>query len=98
MPPTGNNRQESRGRDQIAVPREERSVTHMLMDRIALALCIVGGVNWGSIGLFRFDLVAWLFGGQTATVSRVIYTLVGLSALWCVSLLFRSDAIVDDEI
>ena len=50
-----------------------------------------------SIGLFRFDLVAWLFGGQTATVSRVIYTLVGLSALWCVSLLFRSDAIVDDE-
>ena len=70
----------------------------MLMDRIALALCIVGGVNWGSIGLFRFDLVAWLFGGQTATVSRVIYTLVGLPALWCVSLLFRSDAIVDDEI
>ena len=54
----------------------------MLMDRIALALTIVGGINWGSIGLFRFDLVAWLFGGQTATVSRVIYTLVGLSALW----------------
>ena len=70
----------------------------MLMDRIALALTIVGGINWGSIGLFRFDLVAWLFGGQTATVSRVIYTLVGLSALWCVSLLFRSDAIVDEEI
>lgn len=70
----------------------------MLMDRIALALCIVGGVNWGSIGLFRFDLVAWLFGGQTATVSRVIYTLVGLSALWCVSLLFRSDVMLDDEI
>ena len=55
----------------------------MLMDRIALALTIVGGINWGSIGLFRFDLVAWLFG---------------LSALWCVSLLFRSDAIIDDEI
>ena len=43
----------------------------MLMDRIALALLIVGGVNWGSVGLFRFDIVAWLFGGQTATVSRV---------------------------
>ena len=69
----------------------------MLMDRIALVLAIIGGINWGSIGLFRFDLVAWLFGGQTATVSRVIYTLVGLSALWYVSLLFRSDAIVDDE-
>ena len=68
----------------------------MLMDRIALALLIVGGVNWGSVGLFRFDIVAWLFGGQTATVSRVVYTLVGLAALWCVSLLFRSDAITDE--
>ena len=69
----------------------------MLMDRIALALLIVGGVNGGSVGLFRFDIVAWLFGGQTATVSRVVYTLVGLAALWCVSLLFRSDAILDEE-
>ena len=69
----------------------------MLMDRIALTLLIVGGVNWGSVGLFRFDIVAWLFGGQTATVSRVVYTLVGLAALWCVSLLFRSDAILDEE-
>ena len=69
----------------------------MLMDRIALLLTIIGGINWGSIGLFRFDLVAWLFGGQTATASRVIYTLVGLAALWCVSLLFRSDAITDEE-
>ena len=68
----------------------------MLMDRIALALLIVGGVNWGSVGLFRFDIVAWLFGGQTATVSRVVYTLVGLAAPWCVSLLFRSDAITDE--
>ena len=50
----------------------------MIMDRIALVLAIIGGLNWGSIGLFRFDLVAWLFGGQTATVSRVVYTLVGL--------------------
>ena len=69
----------------------------MIMDRIALALAIIGGLNWGSVGLFRFDIVAWLFGGQTATVSRVIYTLVGLSAIWCISLLFRSDAITDEE-
>ena len=69
----------------------------VVVDKTALTLAIIGALNWGSIGLFRFDLVAWLFGGQTATVSRVIYTLVGLSALWCVSLLFRSDAIVDDE-
>ena len=61
----------------------------MIMDRIALVLSIIGGINWGLIGIFRFDLVAYLFGGQTSTISRVIYTLVGLAALWCISLLFR---------
>ena len=61
----------------------------MIMDRIALILAIIGGLNWGCVGLFRFDLVAYLFGGQTATVSRVIYTIVGLAAIWCISLLFR---------
>lgn len=70
----------------------------MIMDRIALVLAIIGGLNWGSIGLFRFDFVAWLFGGQTATVSRVIYTLVGLAAIWCISLLFRTDEIRDDGV
>ena len=70
----------------------------MIMDRIALVLAIIGGLNWGSVGLFRFDLVAWLFGGQTATVSRVIYTLVGLAAIGCISLLFRSDELTDDGI
>ena len=70
----------------------------MIMDRIALVLAIIGGLNWGSVGLFRFDLVAWLFGGQTATVSLVIYTLVGLAAIWCISLLFRSDELTDDGI
>ncbi len=61
----------------------------MLMDRICLILSIIGGINWGSIGLFKFDIVAWLFGGQSSVVSRIIYTAVGLSALWCISLLFR---------
>lgn len=61
----------------------------MLMDRICLILSIIGGINWGSIGLFKFDMVAWLFGGQSSVVSRIIYTAVGLSALWCISLLFR---------
>ena len=70
----------------------------MIMARIALVLAIIGGLNWGSVGLFRFDLVAWLFGGQTATVSRVIYTLVGLAAIWCISLLFRSEELTDDGI
>ena len=61
----------------------------MIIDRIALALTIIGGINWGSVGLFKFDIVAWLCGGQAAPVSRVIYTLVALAALWCISLLFR---------
>ena len=60
-----------------------------MLDKIALALTIIGGINWGSIGLFKFDIVAWIFGGQTSIVSRIIYTLVGLAALWCISLLFR---------
>ena len=61
----------------------------MILDKIALILAIIGGLNWGSIGLFRFDLVAALFGGQTSMVSRIIYALVGLAALWRISLLFR---------
>ena len=60
-----------------------------MMDRVSLLLSIIGGINWLMVGLFRFDLVAYLFGGQAATVSRVIYTVVGLAALWCISLLFR---------
>ena len=63
----------------------------MIIDRIALVLAIIGGINWGSIGFFRFDLVAFLFGGQTAMFSRIIYTLVGLAAVWCISLLFRNE-------
>ncbi len=63
----------------------------MVMDRIALILAIIGGLNWGLVGIFRFDLVAYLFGGQTASVSRVIYTLVGLAAIWCIYLLFREE-------
>ena len=60
-----------------------------MLDRIALAILIIGGINWGSVGLFQFDLVAWIFGGQSAIVSRIIYTLVALAALWCITLLFR---------
>lgn len=59
------------------------------MDTLALLLSVIGALNWGLVGIFRFDLVAWLFGGQTAVVSRIIYTLVGLGGLWSVSLLFR---------
>ena len=61
----------------------------MIMDRIALVLAIIGGLNWGSIGIFGFDCVAYLFGGSASAVSRVIYTLVALASIWCISLLFR---------
>ncbi len=61
----------------------------MIMDRIALVLAIIGALNWGSVGIFKFDLVAYLFGGATSTVSRIIFTLVGLAGIWCISLLFR---------
>ncbi len=61
----------------------------MVLDKTALTLAIVGALNWGSVGLFGFDLVAFLFGGQTGAVSRVVYTLVGLAGLWCITLLFR---------
>jgi len=61
----------------------------MILDRIALFLVIVGALNWGSIGLFKFDIVAWLFGGQGDIISRVIYTLVAVSGLWLISLFFR---------
>ena len=63
----------------------------MIIDKIALVLAIIGGINWGSIGVFGFDFVAFLFGGQTGAVSRIIYTLVGIAGLWCITLLFRED-------
>jgi uncharacterized membrane protein YuzA (DUF378 family) len=59
------------------------------MDAIALLLSIIGSINWGLVGLFQFDLVAWLFGGQSAVFSRIIYALVGLAGLWCITILIR---------
>lgn len=67
------------------------------MDKIALTLAIVGGLNWGSIGIFGFDIVAFLFGGANSALSRVVYTLVGLGAIWCISLLFRETDPVEDR-
>ena len=58
-------------------------------DKVALTLTVIGALNWGSIGLFQFDIVAWIFGGQGAILSRIVYTLVALAGIWCISLLFR---------
>ncbi len=59
------------------------------MDFTALVLTIIGALNWALVGIFQFDLVAWIFGGQGALFSRVIYTIIGLAGIWCISLLFR---------
>ncbi len=59
------------------------------MDKIALSLAVIGGLNWGLVALFQFDLVAWLFGSSAALGSRIVYGLIGLAALWCVTLLFK---------
>ena len=67
------------------------------MDMIALILSVIGCVNWGLVGLFRFDLVAWLFGGSGSLISRIIYTLVGLAGLWCITFFFRKGAFRDAE-
>lgn len=62
----------------------------MFIDKLAMILAIIGALNWGGIGLFGFDTVAFLCGGQMAILSRIIYTLVGLAGLWCITLLFRT--------
>ena len=66
-----------------------------VLDKIALALIIVGGLNWGSIGLFQFDFVGALFGGQDAPFSRIVFALVGIAALWCLSLFFRHNDMLE---
>ncbi len=68
-----------------------------MIDKIALILTIIGGLNWGLIGIFQFDLVAWIFGGQSGIISRIIYTLVALGAIWCISLLFSDMRSINKE-
>ena len=78
----------------IGIPKETEV---SFMDTIAQILSIIGCINWGLIGLFQFDLVAWLFGGQGSLFSRVIYTVVGLAGLWCLTFLFRKDMLMADK-
>ncbi len=63
----------------------------MIMDKISLVLVIVGALNWGSVGLFNFDIVGWICGGTDSMISRIIFTVVGLAGLWCITLLFRPE-------
>ncbi|MBQ1372017.1 MAG: DUF378 domain-containing protein [Oscillospiraceae bacterium] len=60
-----------------------------MMDSTALLITIIGALNWGLVSLFQFDLVAWIGGGSGSLISRVIYGVVALAGIWCISLLFR---------
>ena len=66
-----------------------------IINKIALILVIVGALNWGAVGLFSFDAVAWLFGGATALLARIVYVLVALAGIWCISMLFMDDEAVE---
>lgn len=63
----------------------------MILNKIALVLAIVGALNWGLVGLFTFDLVAWICGGATTVVARIIYTLVAIAGVFCISMLFKQN-------
>lgn len=76
-------------------PRDEMEV--QIMDTLALILSIIGSLNWGLVGIFQFDVVAWLFGGQDGLFSRIVYTVIGLAGLWCVSFLMRRNRIVESD-
>ena len=67
------------------------------MDRVSLILVIIGALNWLLVGLFQFDAVAWICGGQTAVLSRIIYAIVGVAGLWSISLLFREREPVKED-
>lgn len=66
------------------------------MDRLALTLLIIGGLNWGLMGIFGFDLVAWAFGGSAAFLSRLVYIIIALAACWGVSMLFRRHVMAEE--
>ena len=69
----------------------------MLMDKISLILVIIGALNWGSVGIFGFDAVSWLCGGPNSVIARIIFALVGLAGVWCISLLFRERAVYGES-
>ena len=68
-----------------------------MMDKIALWILLIGGLNWGLVGIFRFDLIAWAFGGSDSVISRILYIVVALSAIWCISLFFRRNELIGEE-
>ena len=66
------------------------------LDKLALTLMIIGGLNWGLVGIFGFDLVAWALGGQGSIFARIVYILVALAAIWAIPMLFRRHIIAEE--
>ena len=64
------------------------------MDKIALWVLVIGGLNWGLVGIFNFDVIAWAFGGSDSLISRILYIVVALAAAWCISLVFRKNEVL----
>ena len=72
-------------------PKTDTEVSEMIINKIALIISIIGSLNWGLVGLFSFDLVAWIAGGPETLLARIIYVVVALAGIWCISLLFHED-------
>ncbi len=67
-----------------------------MLDKIALTILLIGGINWGLVGLFNFDLIAWAFGPMSV-ISRIIYVIVAISAVWCISLFFKRNEMLESD-
>ena len=76
---------------------KEKKEMRGLTNYVLIPLTFIGALNWGLVGIFQFDLVAWLFGGTGSLFSRLVYTIVGLAGLWSITFLFRRNAVTDGE-
>lgn len=77
--------------DSVHTKKKGTVVFMMIVNKIALALIIIGALNWGLVGLFSFDLVAWICGGAATVIARIIYTVIALAGIWSISMLFMDD-------
>ncbi len=80
----------------VTLKKDGTVIIMMIVNKIALVLAILGALNWGLVGLFSFDLVAWICGGAATVVARIIYVLIALAGIWCISMLFMNDEEVSD--
>lgn len=68
-----------------------------MFDKLALVITIIGSINWGLVGLFRFDLISFICGGSDNILARILYVMVAAAAIWCISLLFKENALAEER-